>query len=64
MRNKALPKLLRIIANSEQAKENKHDIIFEQAAIELEKLDMIETVLDSIAASKENLRAIINDGKF
>lgn len=61
MRNKALPKLLRAIANSEDAKKNKHDVIFNEAATELEKLDMIETVTDSIAASRNNILAIIRD---
>ena len=61
MRNKTLPKLLRAIANSEQAKENRHNVIFNEAAIELEKLDTIEIVLNSLAAAKESIVALIND---
>lgn len=61
MRNPALPRLLRAIANSSMGKENKHDIIFNEAANELEKLDKIEIVLNSIAASKESIADIIND---
>lgn len=61
MRNKSLPKLLRAIACSDLAKSNKHDIIFNEAAIELEKLDNIEIVISSIAASKESILQIIND---
>lgn len=35
--NEDLPKLLRAIANGEQAKEDKHDIIFKAAADELDE---------------------------
>jgi len=37
--NKDLPKLLRAIAGGTQAKENRHDIIFNAAADELEHRD-------------------------
>lgn len=61
MRNKDLPKLLRAIANSEQAKQNHHSIIFNQAADELEKLDQLETIMNSLAASRESVLDLIND---
>jgi hypothetical protein len=38
MKNEALPKLLRAIANGTQAKENRHDIILNVAADEIEQL--------------------------
>ena len=61
MRNKALPKLLRALAQGSDAIANNHNIIFEQAAIELEKLDTIEIVLKSIAASRDGILDLIND---
>lgn len=37
MKNAALPKLLRAMANSDRAKEEKHDIIFDLAAEMIER---------------------------
>ena len=62
MRNKKLPKLLRALAHSEYAKENGFQVIFNEAAIELNKLDTIEELINSIAASKDAVLEIINDG--
>ena len=63
MRNKALPQLLRTIANSEDAKKHRHDIIFNEAAVELEKLDTLEIIVESIAASRNAVLAVIRDLK-
>jgi hypothetical protein len=41
MKNPALPHLLKAMAASKTAKENGCDVIYEQAAIELEKLNKI-----------------------
>lgn len=56
MRNSDLPNLLLAIAASEQAKADKHDVIFTQAAIELKKLDAISAITNDGL-----VRAILND---
>lgn len=65
MRNKDLPKLLLAIAGSEQAKANGHSIIFEQAAIELQKLDAIEQYIKDcqhLNITKQGILFLLNDG--
>lgn len=56
MRNKALPKLLRAIAVSSEAQKNGHHIIFDQAAIELDKLHEIELL---IAKYKQTVNVVV-----
>ena len=56
MRNPALPKLLRAIADSTMAVEDhiRHDVIFNAAADELERLDASEQVLNGIGEAMES----------
>lgn len=60
-RNKDLPRLLRALAKGDLAKSNKHDLIFNEAANNLDKLDKIEIILSSVAASKEAIQSIIDE---
>lgn len=63
MRNKALPKLLKQIANGQLPRALQWGVIFVEAAGELEKLDKIEELLKTPAANKQNLLKILNDNE-
>lgn len=66
MRNPDLPKLLRAIGASQNAKEEGRGVIYEQAAIELEKLEKIYQINDTAGDPVEfcNLTMeVLNDGR-
>lgn len=61
MRNPALPKLLRAIGNiSDNHREGKY-VIYEQAAIELEKLEKMYILCSHTDVVIDEIRNILND---
>lgn len=66
MRNPALPKLLRAIGSSETHARTGCNVIFEQAAIELQKLEKIYQINDTAGDPVEfcNLTMeVLNNGR-
>jgi hypothetical protein len=59
MSNPWLPGLLRQLSKNQLIRVWQYDNMLREAAIELEKLDKIEKVLD--VASKEDIQRIINE---
>lgn len=66
MRNPDLPKLLRAIGNSEHGQTGGRHVIYEQAAIELEKLEKIyqlaEDIHDTDGRLLGRLQKVLKDG--
>lgn len=53
---KSIPKLLRSIANTSRAKENKHDVIFNEAANLIEHLAAIRKTAKEIVRENKNVQ--------